>query len=470
MLIHNNPLLRCAAGQSLGRLCQISDSKYVSEITQIVLDKLKIARDMLTRTGYSLALGFIHRFVGGLGSNQNLNTAISLLLALSQDLTSPVVQLWALHGLTLIVDSGGPMFRAYIDITLQHALKLLNSVPAFNSDVHQCVGKLLSALITTIGPELQDDSDQINLTRKSLLISCFIMKAHNDPLVQSEAISCFQQLHLFAPSYVNLTYLVPSLCSVLKSPHLFLRRAAVSCLYQLSQREAKDVCEHAAVFLSTLSSSSSTSGSSNSILLNNKTFKLDHGLAGLLFRFLDDEYDRKLIEDVQKIITSLIYSLTSTQLNQVISLCKEVLTSSELNSLISSPDKDENDFDDDATGFNMANNEKSITETIAPRCKSKVFATKILSYIIIYCENSSIADLHFNLAKAREAVKDRSRQRHHHHHQTNNYLVLHLSDLIRMAFMAATSDNDSLRLEGLKTLNLIIIKFANVAEPEFQGD
>ncbi|KAK4337045.1 hypothetical protein RND71_043393 [Anisodus tanguticus] len=37
-----------------------------------------------------------------------------------------------------------------------------------------------------------------------------------------------------------------------------------------------------------------------------------------------------------------------------------------------------------------------------------------------------------------------------------------------MAFMAATSDNDSLRLEGLKTLELIIVKFANVPEPEFK--
>lgn len=38
-----------------------------------------------------------------------------------------------------------------------------------------------------------------------------------------------------------------------------------------------------------------------------------------------------------------------------------------------------------------------------------------------------------------------------------------------MAFMAATSDCDPLRLEGLKTLQEIIDKFANVPEPEFPG-
>ena len=30
----------------------------------------------------------------------------------------------------------------------------------------------------------------------------------------------------------------------------------------------------------------------------------------------------------------------------------------------------------------------------------------------------------------------------------SDYLVLHLSELVRMAFMAATSDSDNLRLEG----------------------
>lgn len=50
-----------------------------------------------------------------------------------------------------------------------------------------------------------------------------------------------------------------------------------------------------------------------------------------------------------------------------------------------------------------------------------------------------------------------------------DFLVLHLSDLVRMAFMAATSDCDPLRLEGLKTLQEIIDKFAKVPEPEFPG-
>lgn len=58
---------------------------------------------------------------------------------------------------------------------------------------------------------------------------------------------------------------------------------------------------------------------------------------------------------------------------------------------------------------------------------------------------------------------------HSHEIFSGDFLVLHLSDLVRMAFMAATSDCDPLRLEGLKTLQEIIDKFAKVPEPEFPG-
>lgn len=109
----------------------------------------------MTRTGHSLALGCLHRYVGGMGSGQHLSTSISILLALAQDATSPVVQVWALHALALIADCGGPMFRGYVEPSLSLVLQLLLSVPPSNVDVHQCLGKCLAALITSIGPELQ---------------------------------------------------------------------------------------------------------------------------------------------------------------------------------------------------------------------------------------------------------------------------------------------------------------------------
>ena len=47
------------------------------------------------------------------------------------------------------------MFRTYVEPSLSLVLQLLLSVPPSNVDVHQCLGKCLAALITSIGPELQ---------------------------------------------------------------------------------------------------------------------------------------------------------------------------------------------------------------------------------------------------------------------------------------------------------------------------
>lgn len=52
----------------------------------------------------------------------------------------------------------------------------------------------------------------ISTIRSSCLVGCAIMQDHSDSLVQAAAISCLQQLHMFAPRHVNLSSLVPCLC------------------------------------------------------------------------------------------------------------------------------------------------------------------------------------------------------------------------------------------------------------------
>ena len=49
-------------------------------------------RDISSRTGYSLGLGYLHRCIGGMGAGQHLTSSISILFALSQDTTSKTVQ------------------------------------------------------------------------------------------------------------------------------------------------------------------------------------------------------------------------------------------------------------------------------------------------------------------------------------------------------------------------------------------
>ena len=72
--------------------------------------------------------------------------------------------MWAQHALALIADSEGPMFRGYVEPTRSFVLQLLLSVPPSSVDVHQCLGKCLAALITTIGPELQGKPQRTQVT------------------------------------------------------------------------------------------------------------------------------------------------------------------------------------------------------------------------------------------------------------------------------------------------------------------
>ena len=50
-----------------------------------------------------------------------------------------------------------------------------------------------------------------------------------------------------------------------------------------------------------------------------------------------------------------------------------------------------------------------------------------------------------------------------------DWFILHLSDLVRVAFMAATSDSDPLRLAGLDTLHQLIDLFSAAPDPEVPG-
>lgn len=75
--------------------------------------RLKSARDVVSRTGHSLALGCLHRYVGGIGSGQHLKTSVSILLALAQDGTSPEVQVHSVKVffLQLLLRQGLPVLH-----------------------------------------------------------------------------------------------------------------------------------------------------------------------------------------------------------------------------------------------------------------------------------------------------------------------------------------------------------------------
>uniref|UniRef100_A0A8C3PDW5 HEAT repeat-containing protein 5B n=1 Tax=Chrysemys picta bellii TaxID=8478 RepID=A0A8C3PDW5_CHRPI len=471
-----NPILRCAAGEALGRMAQVvGEATFIARMAQFSFDKLKSARDVVSRTGHSLALGCLHRYVGGIGSGQHLKTSVSILLALAQDGTSPEVQTWSLHSLALIVDSSGPMYRGYVEPTLSLVLTLLLTVPPSHTEVHQCLGRCLGAIITTVGPELQGNGATISTIRSSCLVGCAITQDHSDSLVQAAAISCLQQLHMFAPRHVNLSSLVPSLCVHLCSSHLLLRRAAVACLRQLAQREAAEVCEYAMSLAKNAGDKENSgvninpfapgAGSRRDIHCRHQGVNItETGLEGVLFGMLDRETDRKLCSDIHDTLGHMLSSLAVEKLSHWLMLCKDVLAASSDMSTAAplgggkDDESEKKDEMDDDTMFTTLGEEDKSKPSVAPRWATRVFAADCLCRIIMLCENANKA--HFDLAMARSAKLRNPK---------NDLLVLHLSDLIRMAFMAATDHSNQLRMAGLQALEDIIKKFASVPEPEFPG-
>ncbi|CAG0891768.1 unnamed protein product [Cyprideis torosa] len=450
-ITHSSPLLRYAAAETLGRLSKfIRDAKFLAEVSQNSCEKLKTSRDVASRTGHSLALGCLHRHMGGMSSGHQLNTSVSILLALSQDFTSPVVQAWALHALSLIADSGGPSFRGYVEPALGYILKLLLMTSSFQTDVQICSARFLAALIIAIGPELQGNSPTLNETRRGLRTAIAILEHSGDALVLAEAIACLQQLHLFASSRVNLSLLVPLLCQSLCSDRLPLRRAAISCLRQLTQREASSICDLAA----TLAAQESAKGDKD--LPPGTLVMTETGLPGLLLSLLDREKDPQVIKNIQDTLCSVLMTLAEENLGDWILLCKRVLTTA-TDSTSQEGEGEEGEVEDEE--FKTGNDEGDLRASLMqPRWPTRVFAASCVRKLIAVCAEGSPAQLDLSLART-----------HRLSGKPGNFLVLYLSDLVRVAFLAAVSDSDPLRLEGLATLQLIVEKFAKVPEPEFPG-
>uniref|UniRef100_A0A3B3SQ46 HEAT repeat containing 5A n=1 Tax=Paramormyrops kingsleyae TaxID=1676925 RepID=A0A3B3SQ46_9TELE len=441
--------LRCAAAEGLARLVQTADdAAFTVSITQINFDKLKLVRDAASRSGHALALGSLYRYMGGVSSPQHLSACVGILFTLSQDSTAPEVQVWALHSLSLLIDCAGAMSHAHVEPTFSLVLRLLLTVPSAQVEVLQSLGRCLNALITTLGPDLQGCS--VCLFRSLCLMGCAVMQDSSDCLLQAQAISCLQQLHMFAPHYVDLSSLVPCLCANLCSSYLSLRRAVVACLRQLAQREAVEVSEHAVALVKDLPRRD------NSLL--DITIK-EIGLEGALFSLLDRESDPQLCQDLRETLNHMLGSMAVAKLSHWLKLCKDVLSASAETATVAAVETHQEEeggdrADDDSIYTCTAESGSPFSH---PRWSTRVFATKCVCRIIAQCESGDRA--HFNMALAQERRLQESA----------DFLVLYLADLIRMAFMAATDPSKPLRISGLQMLLIIIRKFAALPEPEFPG-
>uniref|UniRef100_A0A673BXE7 HEAT repeat-containing protein 5A n=1 Tax=Sphaeramia orbicularis TaxID=375764 RepID=A0A673BXE7_9TELE len=442
----SSPLLRCLAAEGLARLVQVvNDPGFTVSVSLLCFDRLKTARDAASRSGLALALGALYRYVGGISSPQHLSTCVGVLFTLSQDSTSPEVQTWSLHSLSLVVDLSGGLYRVHAEPSFTLVLRLLLSTPPTHPEVHLSLGRCLHALTTCLGPDLQGKTCAA-VIRSSVLLGSAVMQGSPDCLVQSRAVSCLQQLHMFCPPHVDLSGLVPALCTHLSSSYLSLRGAVVACLRQLVQREALEVSQLAVTVVKELNRRDNTQ--------LDVTIK-EVGLEGALFTLLDQESDPGLRRDIQETLVHMMTSSATTgKLGHWLKLCKDVLSASTGGQ---GEDEEEADpgRDDDSSVFRARSDGGG--PFTALRWATRRFAMECVCRIIAQCESADPAHFDMTLAQERRL------------HESTDFLVLHLGDLVRMAFMAATDHSDQLRLAGLQTLLVVIRRFSDVPEPEFPG-
>ena len=199
-------------------------------------------------------------------------------------------------------------------------------------------------------------------------------------MVQSAAISCLQQLQLFAPSLVSLEGVVPDLYLSLNSSHLLLRRTAANCLRQFSQQEPRRIWE--------------------------MLWKDGKGLEHTVLSKLDTETDEKLRFDLKEIVFSLLSSLAPNDPMKWLLLCNGVLSATAQTDDISKDTEDIGqtegtsgvEVDEDMKSF-TSGEEKQVHTNITPRWPTKVFAVECSRKIYKVCENNPA---HFDLMLAQK--------------------------------------------------------------------
>jgi hypothetical protein len=453
--------LRTAACEIVGRLCRVSgNAQFVNPLIQELVDKVVSNRGPYARSGACLALGSIYNFVGGMAAGSHLKTCVGIFHSLASD-PHPHVHTWALHSLWLTIESAGLMYGPFVNSTLSLIAKLYMSdsheiaAPAANTqdsdsnvEVYPALGRILHALVGVIGPELQDSPKLRDI--------CFNLfeqlKNDSDPFVVVEAIRCIQNFIMFAPKHIDLPSIIPFLQSKLifdsKNPISVVRTAAITCLYQLSQKDA------------------------SSVLMAS----VNNCLEEQLFSLLDLESDSSVRDEIRDVLRSLLRFTVLQSPSRWIDLCKDILNKSgpptEKVETVTPKQEVQEEFEDGENDIASTPIPKKaehsttaapIFVSLVPRWRTHVFALSCLELVIdVVLSKAEKHDVYLDVAKSKKLALQQQGS-------NTDFLVFRLGDLVRLAFNSSTAAVSFLRLAGLRLLKKVLENYGGVPDPDFEG-
>lgn len=409
-LNHSNGLVRYASARSLAYLSRfVRNQQFISEIIQFCFEHFKDSRDMQTKIGYSLAIACLCQH----GQMKNIDEFIRLCFRFYHEQANLHLQLAILHSFKLLLESNEKLSLDSIESLLDFILQLLLSTSFSQIEIYQYSARLLRSLIRSLGTDLQLNMDYMLTLRSSCLTAIHLLHRTNQP----ESIYVYQEMYSFASRYIHLSELIPDLVRGLINDNLPFRQACISCLKQIIEREPKEVCKYARV--------------------DDKSFEQ------YLFDLMDRE--RTLSEiyfDFQRIIDCLMRTLGVNQMSNWIDAARYVFEIS---------------FDQ------LKSNEEFIPSEnrsqLSMKSSTKSFALDCLDRLVSICEQTYQSTVHFDSNLAREQLASSSNQ---------DYLVLHLNQLLAIAYSACQSIDDQLHESGLKFLNRLIEKFARTEFETFK--
>ncbi|KAJ7971209.1 HEAT repeat 5B-like protein [Quillaja saponaria] len=424
---------RRASSEGLGYLARLGNDFFTARMTRLLLGDLNGATDSSYAGSIAFALGCIHRSAGGMALSTLVPATVSYISSLAKSSIANL-QIWALHGLLLTIEAAGLSFVSHVQATLGLAMDILLSDESGLVDLQQGVGRLINAIVAVLGPELSPGS--IFFSRCKSVVAEISFWQETATMLESARFT--QQLVLFAPQAVSVHLHLQTLLPTLSSRQPTLRHLAVSTLRHLIEKDPASI--------------------------------IDEQIEDILFHMLDEETDSEIGNLVRTTIMRLLYVSCPSCPSHWISVCRKVVLAtsarrnSETNNNASNdnPDTDSNlNFGDDE---NMVSSSKGMTgyafdasSVLSNRDKhlryrTRVFAAECLSHLPKAVGRDPG---HFDLSLARK--------------QSGDWLVLHLQELISLAYQISTIQFENMQPIGVGLLGSIVDKFENVADPELPG-
>ncbi|XP_061348491.1 protein SWEETIE-like isoform X3 [Gastrolobium bilobum] len=429
---------RRAASEGLGYLARFGNDIFTARMTRSLLGDLNGATDSNYAGSIALALGCIHRSAGGIALSTLVPATVSSISSLAKSLVANL-QIWSMHGLLLTIEAAGLSFVSHVQATLGLAMDILLSDENGLVNIQQGVGRLINAIVTVLGPELAPGSIFFSRSKSAIAeISCW-----QETSTMLESARFTQQLVLFAPQAVSVHSHVQTLLSTLSSGQPTLRHLAVSTLRHLIEKDPASV--------------------------------IVEQIEDNLFFMLDEETDTEIGNLVQTTIMRLLYASCPSCPSHWISVCRKVVLATSMRN-VENNNVAANDNSDGDTRLNLGDDENMVSSSNSVqsykfqasigsanrekylRYRTRLFAAECLSHLPDAVGGNPA---HFDLFLARKE--------HGSGQAKCDWLVLHLQELISLAYQISTIQFENMQPVGVCLLGTIVDKFEKVADPELPG-